>query len=77
VPQIGAGPNGLVAATTLADAGWDVALVEAQGTVGGAVRSAEVVPGYVHDLFSAFYPLAAASSAIRQRDLGAHGLEWV
>jgi phytoene dehydrogenase-like protein len=74
---IGAGPNGLVAATALADAGWDVVLVEAQDEVGGAVRSAEVIaPGYVTDLFSAFYPLAAASPVIRDLDLGSHGLVW-
>ncbi len=74
---VGAGPNGLVAAIALADAGWDVVLVEGQDEVGGAVRSAEVTaPGYVTDLFSAFYPLAAASPVIRDLDLGAHGLSW-
>ena len=63
---VGAGPNGLVAANALADAGWDVVLVEAQHEIGGAVRSAEVTaPGFVTDLFSAFYPLAAASPLIR------------
>ena len=36
---IGAGPNGLVAANVLADAGWDVLVLEAQSTPGGAVRS--------------------------------------
>ena len=51
-----------MAANALADAGWDVVLVEANDEVGGAVRSAEVTaPGYVTDLFSAFYPLAAAA----------------
>ena len=39
---IGAGPNGLVAANALADAGWDVVVLEANDEVGGAVRSAEV-----------------------------------
>jgi phytoene dehydrogenase-like protein len=74
---VGGGPNGLVAATALGDAGWDVVLVEAQDEVGGAVRSGEVTaPGFVTDLFSAFYPLAAASPVIRDLDLGAHGLEW-
>ncbi len=74
---VGAGPNGLVAANALADAGWDVVLLEAQDEVGGAVRSGEVTaPGFVTDLFSAFYPLAAASPVIRDLDLGAHGLEW-
>ena len=45
--------------------------------VGGAVRSAEVTaPGYVTDLFSAFYPLAAASPIIRDLHLEDHGLVW-
>jgi phytoene dehydrogenase-like protein len=75
---VGAGPNGLVAANRLADAGWSVLVLEAQPTVGGAVRSdSEVHPGYVHDTFSAFYPLAAASPTIRSFHLEEHGLRWV
>jgi phytoene dehydrogenase-like protein len=74
---IGAGPNGLVAANLLADAGWSVEVLEAQPEPGGAVRSGELVePGYVSDRFSAFYPLAAASPAIRRLELERHGLEW-
>ncbi|MDQ2758073.1 MAG: NAD(P)/FAD-dependent oxidoreductase [Actinomycetota bacterium] len=74
---IGAGPNGLVAANALVDAGWDVVVLEANDTVGGAVRSAEVTrPGFVTDLFSAFYPLAAASSVIQGLELEHHGLAW-
>jgi phytoene dehydrogenase-like protein len=57
---VGAGPNGLVAANLLADAGWDVLIVEAQPRCGGAVASdMGVADGFVHDTFSAFYPLAA------------------
>jgi len=74
---IGAGPNGLVAANALADAGWDVVLVEQSDRTGGAVRSDCVtLPGFVTDMFSAFYPLAAASSVIRALDLERHGLTW-
>lgn len=74
---IGAGHNGLVAANLLADAGWDVVVCEAAPTAGGAVASAEVTaPGFRSDLFSAFYPLAAASPVIERLDLGAHGLAW-
>ncbi len=74
---IGAGPNGLVAANHLVDAGWSVLLLEAQPEVGGAVRSAEDVhPGFVHDTFSAFYPLAAASDTIASFRLEDHGLRW-
>ena len=62
---VGAGPNGLVAANHLLDAGWSVLVLEAQPDVGGAVRSAaDVHPGFVHDTFSAFYPLAAASATV-------------
>ena len=73
---IGAGPNSLVAACALADAGWDVVVLEAAEEIGGAVRSTEAVPGYVHDLFSSFYPLSAASPVIRDLDLHRHGLTW-
>ena len=75
---IGSGPNGLVAANALAEAGWDVIVLEAADEVGGAVRSAELIePGFVTDLYSAFYPLAAASPVIRGMDLQRHGLGWV
>lgn len=74
---IGAGPNGLVAANLLTDAGWDVLLLEAQDHVGGAVYSDEsVAPGFVHDTFSSFYPLAAASPVIKRLELERHGLVW-
>jgi phytoene dehydrogenase-like protein len=74
---VGAGPNGLVAANLLVDAGWDVLVLEAQPEPGGAVRTAEVTaPGFRNDLFSAFYPLAACSSVLAGLDLEGHGLEW-
>jgi phytoene dehydrogenase-like protein len=75
---IGAGPNGLVAANHLLDKGWSVLVLEAQPTPGGAVRSdSSVAPGFVHDTFSAFYPLAAASPHIQAFHLEDHGLRWV
>jgi phytoene dehydrogenase-like protein len=75
---VGAGPNGLVAANLLADRGWDVLVVETASQPGGGVRSAELTgqPGFVHDVFSAFYPFAVASPAFRGLDLEAHGLRW-
>jgi len=73
---VGAGHNGLVAAAILADAGWDVIVLEAQDRPGGAVKSAELAPGYVSDLYSAFYPLSAASPALRDLHLEDHGLRW-
>ena len=74
---VGAGPNGLVAANLLVDAGWDVLLLEANDEVGGAVRSSsDVDPAFVHDTFSSFYPLAAVSPVIKAMNLGDHGLAW-
>ncbi|MFD9702031.1 phytoene desaturase family protein [Lentzea sp. NPDC059081] len=62
---IGSGPNGLVAATLLADAGWDVLVLEQRDTPGGAVASAEITaPGFTNDLYSAFYPLGLGSPVI-------------
>lgn len=74
---IGAGHNGLVAANLLADHGWDVVVCEATPHIGGAVRSAEVTaPGYLSDLFSAFYPLSAASPVLAALELNRYGLQW-
>jgi phytoene dehydrogenase-like protein len=73
---IGAGHNGLVAAAMLADAGWDVVVLEAQNEPGGAVKSAELTPGYTNDLYSAFYPLAVVSPALRTLNLEDYGLRW-
>ncbi|WP_405668415.1 NAD(P)/FAD-dependent oxidoreductase [Streptomyces sp. NBC_01166] len=74
---IGAGPNGLVAANLLAAAGWSVEVLEAQQEPGGAVRSDRGVhPDYVSDLFSAFYPLAAASPVLGGLELHEEGLRW-
>lgn len=73
---IGAGHNGLVSAALLADAGWDVLVLEAQDQPGGAVKSAELVQNYVSDLYSAFYPLSVASPVLRGLHLEDHGLRW-
>ena len=74
---IGAGPNGLVAANVLADAGWSVQVLEAQPEIGGAVRSdRELDPEFVHDTFSAFYPLGAASPVLKAMDLERYGVRW-
>lgn len=74
---IGAGQNGLVAANLLADRGWKILVLEEQADPGGAVRSAEVTrPGFVTDLYSAFYPLTAVSPIYRKLELERHGLRW-
>lgn len=74
---VGAGHNGLVAANLLAERGWDVIVCEQAPYPGGAVATAEVtVPGFKTDLFSAFYPLTAASPVIDRLHLEDHGVRW-
>ena len=74
---IGTGPNGLVAANLLADAGWDVVALEAAATPGGAVRSGELTaPGFVNDLCSSFYPLAGDPAPLHRLGLTDYGLRW-
>ena len=75
---VGSGPNGLSAAIVLAQAGRRVVVYEAEATIGGGARSAEItLPGFVHDLCSAVHPSAAASPFFRSLPLAAHGLEWI
>jgi phytoene dehydrogenase-like protein len=63
---IGAGPNGLSAAITLARAGISTTVVERNRAIGGACSSAETtLPGYRHDLGSSVYPMGVASPFFR------------
>jgi phytoene dehydrogenase-like protein len=74
---IGAGPNGLVAAATLARHGWRILVLEAQDRPGGAVWSVEsTLPGFVHDVGAAFFPFGEHSPAFRWLDLAGAGLKW-
>src|SRR5436853_564136 len=75
---IGSGPNGLAAAIEIARAGRTVRVVEAEPTIGGGVRSAELtLPGFVHDVCSAVHPLASQSPFFRTLPLEAPGLSWI
>jgi phytoene dehydrogenase-like protein len=75
---VGAGPNGLAAAATLAESGWAVRVLEAEETPGGGTRTAELtLPGFRHDVCSSVHPLGAASPVFRRLGLEAAGLEWV
>ncbi len=74
---VGSGPNGLVAAITLARAGLEVVVLEANRELGGAVRSRELTrPGFVHDLGAGFFPFSHASPALVGLDLEGAGLSW-
>jgi phytoene dehydrogenase-like protein len=75
---IGSGPNGLAAAITIARQQRSVLVVEAEATIGGGARSAELtLPGFVHDVCSAIHPLGIASPFFRSLMLAEHGLEWI
>jgi len=67
---IGAGPNGLAAAVTLARAGLSVRVYERNPTIGGGARTAELtLPGFHHDICSAVHPMALASEFFQQFQL--------
>ena len=77
---VGSGINSLVGAAVLAKAGWSVCVLERNSWFGGAIRNAEVtVPGFNHDLYSAWHPLFMGSEGYRVlgKDLAARGLEYL
>ncbi len=75
---MGSGPNGLVAAVRLAQAGARVVVLEQADEPGGGLRSGELVaPGYIHDHCASVHPLGAASPAFAALGLERDGLEWL
>src|SRR5580700_87658 len=75
---IGAGPNGLAAAITLAQAGLQVDVFEAEAQPGGAARTMELtLPGFLHDFGSAVHPLAVGSPFFSSLPLQNYGLDWI
>jgi phytoene dehydrogenase-like protein len=73
---VGAGPNGLAAAITLARQGVDVTVLEAADEIGGGTRTSELTPGLLHDHCSAVHPMGLGSPFLRTLDLERYGLRW-
>lgn len=75
---VGSGPNGLAAAIRLAMEGLTVKIFEASDTVGGGMRTGELIEaGYYHDICSAIHPMAASSPFMKNMPLDKFGLEWI
>lgn len=75
---VGAGPNGLAAAITMAQAGHSVIVYEAADKVGGGSRTSELtLPGFLHDVCSAIHPLGIGSPFFRTLPLEQYGVEWI
>lgn len=75
---VGAGPNGLAAALTLAEAGRSVLVLEAEPEPGGAARTGALTrPGFLHDVGSAVHPLGVGSPFFGSLPLEDHGLRWL
>jgi phytoene dehydrogenase-like protein len=75
---VGAGPNGLAAALTLAREGFRVTVLEAMDEPGGGTRTLPDpdVPGLVHDHCAAVHPFGAGSPYLRTLPLERYGLTW-
>jgi phytoene dehydrogenase-like protein len=75
---VGAGPNGLAAAITMARAGRSVLVLEAKDSVGGGTRTAELtLPGFKHDICAAIHPLSLGSPFMCSLPLDEYGVEWI
>ena len=72
------GLTALAAAIRLARQGLNVKIFEASSTIGGGMRTKELMqPGFHHDICSAIHPLAASSPYLKHLPLDKFGLEWI
>lgn len=75
---IGSGPNGLAAGIRLALEGLRVKIIEANPTIGGGMRTMELMEtGTYHDICSAIHPMAVSSPFFKRLPLDQYGLNWI
>lgn len=75
---IGSGPNGLAAGIRLALEGLRVKIIEAKPTIGGGMRTVELMEsGTYHDICSAIHPMAVNSPFFKNLPLYQYGLKWI
>src|SRR3954466_2337654 len=74
---VGAGPNGLTAASVLSRAGLSVLVLERNAEIGGSCRTEPLtLPGFAHDVCGAIHPIGAASPVFGALGLTGYGLTW-
>jgi len=76
---IGSGHNALITAAYLSRAGWSVIVLEQNDRPGGLLRTEELIPGFIHDVYAAAHPLFVTSAAFADlgAELAAHGLDYI
>lgn len=75
---IGSGPNGLAAGIRLSLEGLRVKIIEAKPTIGGGMRTVELMEsGIYHDICSAIHPMAVSSPFFKRLPLDQYGLKWI
>ena len=72
---VGAGHNGLIAATYLAKKGKKVAVIEKRNMIGGAAVTEELLPGF-HFSRASYLMALLRPEIIKELDLVKHGLKW-
>lgn len=77
VVVVGAGHNALVCAGYLVKAGYKVIVIERRHTVGGAVVTEEIIPGYKFDLGGSAHILIHHTPVVLDLNLVAYGLEYI
>lgn len=75
---IGSGPNGLAAGIRLALEGLRVKIIESNSTIGGGMRTVELMEsGTFHDICSAIHPMGVGSPFFKKLPLDQYGLKWI